>query len=116
VLRLVHEPARGCGWCVRAMPQVRRLAERFANVPVVVLGMNTDDDAADAQLVIDALQLNYPTLKADGLPEKYEVRGFPTLLVLDQSGRVQDIRVGYSPTLFEDVAASIESLLANPPQ
>ena len=40
---------------------------------------------------------------------------FPTLLIIDQSGVVRDIQVGYSPTLAKNVIASVEKLLASPP-
>ena len=94
--------------------QVNRLSERFADEPVVVLGMNTDSDEEDALLVIEKMNLRYSNLKADGLPEKYNVRGFPTLIILDQEGRIHDLHVGYSPTLFEEVEASIAELLQHP--
>ncbi len=41
---------RGCGWCIKAMPQLNALAEEFAGRPVAVLGMNTDRNEPDAQL------------------------------------------------------------------
>ena len=50
-------------------------------------------------------------LKATGLPEKYSVRGFPTLVILDQEGVIRDVHVGYSPTLKKDVVESVEKLL-----
>ncbi len=43
--------------------------------------------------------LNYATLKAAGLAEKYKVQGYPTLIVIDQEGTVRDVYVGYSPAL-----------------
>ena len=64
---------RGCGWCIRAMPQVKELAEEFKGQPVAVLGMNTDRDEKDAKFVVDEMSLNYPVLKAEGIPEKYSV-------------------------------------------
>lgn len=103
---------RGCGWCIRAMPQVKQLAEDFKNEPVAVLGMNTDQKEEDAAFVIKTLDLTYPTLKATGLPEKYAVRGFPTLLIIDQQGTLRDLHVGYSPDLRTTVANSIRKLLA----
>lgn len=105
---------RGCGWCIRAMPQVKSLAEQFRDQPVAVLGMNTDQKEEDARFVIDKLSLNYPTLKATGLPEKYKVSGFPTLVILDQKGIVRDVHVGCSPTLQAEVARTIERLLNEP--
>lgn len=104
---------RGCGWCMRAMPQVKALAEQFRGQPVVILGMNTDRKDMDAQFVMDKLQLNYATLHGQGIPEKYGVQAFPTFIVIDQKGIVRARHVGYSPTLREEMAKTIEDLLAN---
>jgi thiol-disulfide isomerase/thioredoxin len=105
---------RGCGWCMRAMPQIMELVDDFKDQPVAVLGMNTDQDEKDAQFVVDAMKLNYPVLKAQGLPEKYKVQGFPTLVIIDPEGNVADLHVGYSPTLRQDVGAVVKKLLKQP--
>jgi thiol-disulfide isomerase/thioredoxin len=102
---------RGCGWCIKAMPQMNQLAEDFAGKPVAIFGMNTDRKEADAKFVIEKMALKYPTLKGEGLPEKFGVQGFPTLIVIDQRGRVHDIHVGYTPTLREDIGKEIRQLL-----
>jgi hypothetical protein len=73
--------------------------------------MNTDRKEEDARFVIEKLGLNYENLKAEGIPEKYKVRGFPTLIIIDQEGVVRDIHVGYSAELKEKVVESIEGLL-----
>ena len=103
---------RGCGWCIRAMPQVQQLADDFKDSPVAVLGLNKDREEKDARFVVEAMQLRYPILKATGVPEKYGVHGFPTLIVIDQQGTVRDIHVGYSKTLRADVSKIIKDLLA----
>ncbi|HEX2475034.1 MAG TPA: TlpA disulfide reductase family protein [Lacipirellulaceae bacterium] len=103
---------RGCGWCIRAMPQINQVAEEYADQPVAVLGMNTDSNLDDAKFVAEAMKLKYPSIRIDReLPQKYGVSGFPTMLVIDQAGVVRDMHVGYSPTLREDLNASIDRLL-----
>ena len=104
---------RGCGWCIKAMPQIKEVVEHYAGKPVVVLGMNTDREDKDARFVVDKLKLNYATLKAKGLPEKYSVQGFPTLIVIDQKGIVRVRHVGYSPSLREELVKQIDGLLAS---
>jgi thiol-disulfide isomerase/thioredoxin len=104
---------RGCGWCIKAMPQIKEVVDHFHAKPVAVLGMNTDADEKDARFVVDKLMLNYPTLKAQGLPEKYSVRGFPTLIVIDRQGVVRARHVGYSPKLREELIKTIDDLLAS---
>lgn len=105
---------RGCGWCIYAMPQIMQLTSDYAAKPVVVLGMNTDRKEPDARFVVDTLGLNYLTIKAQGIPEKYGVQGFPTLVIIDQAGIVRDVHVGYSPTLRENVAKKVDALLKEP--
>ncbi len=102
---------RGCGWCIKAMPQLNALAQEFAQRPVAVLGMNTDRDEADTKFVVDAMGLKYETLCAAGVPEKYGVQGFPTLILIDPQGKVRDVHVGYSPTLRASLTRQIEGLL-----
>ncbi|MCH7920955.1 MAG: TlpA family protein disulfide reductase [Planctomycetes bacterium] len=106
---------RGCGWCIKAMPQIMEVTEHFRDQPVVVLGMNTDRKEADARFVATSLKLNYATLKAAGLPEKYGVQAFPTLIIIDTDGIVRDRHVGYSPNLREELIETISGLLPQAP-
>jgi hypothetical protein len=92
---------------------MKELADDFKGQPVAVLGMNTDRDEKDAKFVVDEMGLNYPVLKAEGVPEKYHVRGFPTLVIVDQEGKVADIHVGYSATLRDEVSKTVKELLAS---
>jgi RNA polymerase sigma factor (sigma-70 family) len=106
---------KDCFWCLRAMPQVKEVAAHFKDRPVVVLGMNTHDKDEDARPVMEKMGLNYATLKAAGLAEKYKVQGFPTLIIIDPEGVVRDVHVGYSPALKEEVVKSVERLLKAKP-
>jgi thiol-disulfide isomerase/thioredoxin len=103
---------RGCGWCMYAMPQVKRLAADFKDKPVAVLGMNTDRNLDDARFVVKELGLDYPQVQATGIPEKFGVQAFPTLIIIDQEGAVRDVHVGYSPDLYDTVSKKIEALLS----
>ena len=103
---------RGCGWCMLAMPQVKEVAEHFANRPVVVLGMTTNTpESKDATFVVQKMQLMYPTLYAKEIAAGYHIQVFPTLLILDQNGVVKDIHCGYSPDLRDEVEKQVEALL-----
>lgn len=106
---------RNCGWCMYAMPQISRLAETFRDAPVAVLGMCTDENEKDARAVVEAMGLKYPTVKAAGIPEKYGVTAFPTLIVIDQAGTVREVHVGYSPRLYDELSGLIRRLLDDKP-
>jgi thiol-disulfide isomerase/thioredoxin len=102
---------RNCVPCIKAMPQIKEIVEQFRGKRVAVLGMNIDQEE-DARFVVNKQNLNYPTLKAEGLPEKYKVHSFPTLVIIDQQGMVRGWHVGYSANLREEVSKTITSLLS----
>jgi thiol-disulfide isomerase/thioredoxin len=102
---------RGCFWCVRSMPQLNELAEHYKDKPVVILGMNLDEDDADARFVIKAMGLKYATLKAGSTRQDYGVNAFPTMLILNDKGTVCDLHIGYAPDLKESLIKKIDKLL-----
>jgi thiol-disulfide isomerase/thioredoxin len=103
---------RGCGWCMRAMPQVNQLNGDFKDKPVAVIGLNTDRDVNDAKFVVDALGLNYTTLRIDqDTVSQFQVRGFPTMILIDPDGVVREFHVGYSPSLRADIGKKVQELL-----
>jgi len=103
---------KGCGWCIKAMPQVKKLAEEFQNQPVVVIGVSVDANDKDAKSVVNRLNLAYPIIRLEPqILEKYGVQGMPSLLVIDKQGIVRDLHVGYSATLKEEVSAMVRSLI-----
>jgi peroxiredoxin len=102
---------RGCGWCIRAMPQINEVARSFKDRPVAVIGMNIDQQLDDAKFVVEKMGLDYTNVKAEGLPEKFHVQAFPTMIVIDQKGIVREMHVGYSPTLAAELTDTIDALL-----
>jgi peroxiredoxin len=101
-----------CPWCIRAMPKLNALAERFKGKAVVVLGMNTDDSIPAAKQVLQRMKITYLSLKAKGVDKQYGVTGFPTLFVIDKKGVVRKVHIGYSKDMEETLAATVEQLLS----
>jgi peroxiredoxin len=110
----------GCGWCIKSYPQVNHIAAKYKDQGVVVLGMNTDpiEEEPHARQVIRDMDLKYTVLKAKPALSLYEdetghhVIGYPTLFVLDETGRIVDIHDGYSPELAQRIGATIDRLTA----
>ena len=77
-----------------------------------MLGLNTDRDAKDAQFVIDAMKLNYTTLRLDPQSvSNLNVRAFPSLVIVDRDGVVRFFDEGYSSNLREDLTKKIRLVL-----
>ncbi len=95
------------------MPQIKAIAKHFTGRPVALLGMNVDDNEADAIFMAKTLELPYPTLRAKSLEENFHMEdfGYPTLFIIDQQGVIRSLRIGYSATLAEEVITEIDRLL-----
>jgi thiol-disulfide isomerase/thioredoxin len=104
---------RGCEWCEKALPQIKQVADRYKSKPVVVLGMNIDDDENDTRFVIRQMGLSYAQLKAKPAVSAYRANdlGYPVLYILDQKGRVEYIQEGYQVDLAKRVAGVVDGLL-----
>jgi len=90
---------RGCGPCIELMTQIRDHVVREPGV--VMLGVTHDREAEDAEAVAQALKLTDPVLFKSDIAAAYGVRAWPTVLILDGDGRVDDARVGYSSAIAE---------------
>lgn len=106
---------RGCGWCVRAMPQIKQLAADYAGKDVLIVGVNNDEDLKDAQLVNDKLQFNYPVWHVShDAPSRFAVYAFPSVVIIDRKGIVRGFDEGWSPGLRKELAGKIDPLLPKP--
>ncbi len=109
---------RDCIWCIRAMPEVRRLAEKYAGEDVQILGMNVDREESDALTIIKEMGLTYPNIRAThdlggiDIPWLFGVEAYPAIIVLDKSGVVRDFHEGYVPELFDDITKLVDRLVA----
>lgn len=102
---------RGCGHCIDAIPTIKRLVEKYQDEDVAVLGMNKDRNDSDALYVIQKFELEYPTLRGQEISKQYQVQGWPTFIVLDQSGKIAEIVEGNSEGLYDQLDSAIARLL-----
>ncbi|MDH4209871.1 MAG: TlpA family protein disulfide reductase [candidate division WOR-3 bacterium] len=102
---------RGCPWCIRAMPMIKRLAEHFRNKDFSILGVNTDKERSDAIFVLEKMNLPYINLEGRDLIKHYEVTSYPTFIIIDKQGLVRRILIGYEPFLTEKLIEIIAPLL-----
>ena len=103
---------RGCGWCVRAMPQMNALADHYRGKAVAIMGVNKDKDLADAKFTVEAVGMRYESLHSEEIPKLYHILGYPTLVVIDTKGVVRDVHIGYSTDLQQSLTVIIDGLLA----
>jgi len=104
---------RQCSYCIRLAPQLHRVEQAFQAKPFVLLSMNTDENEDDARIGAERLELTGPVLlHTDEIATGLGVDGFPTLVLIDQEGKVRDVFVGYSPSREAELEAAISRLLS----
>jgi thiol-disulfide isomerase/thioredoxin len=83
--------ASWCGPCRAALPELRRLGERFAPQGLVLLGINLDEDRAAMRAAMAEHGIGWPQIGGDPAREistRYGVSGIPTTVLIDRDGRL----------------------------
>ncbi|MCH8840232.1 MAG: redoxin family protein [Planctomycetes bacterium] len=105
--------ATWCGPCMAAMPQLQKVHESFEGKPVVVIGVNQQEDRTDVEEVVAEKGFQFTQLlDADStVGDAFLVSGIPQTVVIDTEGVVQAVHVGYSPGIKSLLSGQIDRLL-----
>ena len=103
--------ASWCAECRIEQPALDATWERFRDSGVVVVGVNFQDQSADARQYLAETGSSYPTVRDSDSTTSlaYGLRGVPETFLVDRSGRVVDRIIG--PVNEDALAARIQSLL-----
>ncbi|MEM6336021.1 MAG: TlpA disulfide reductase family protein [Bacteroidota bacterium] len=103
--------ATWCGPCLVAFPKLENVYARYAEDPdVLFLAVNTGDDTMEkAQEFAQENPYLFPFVyDIDGtLTPQMVTLGIPTLVIIDQEGRLVHRQTGYSPSSYETALATI---------
>ncbi len=108
--------ATWCGPCHALEPLYARVAADFqANPEVLFLAANCDEDESLVKPYLETDKFPMPAVFADGLDRFFAVNAFPTVMVIDRSGKIAYRSDGFEPDGFEtNLAAAIRRALAQP--
>ena len=87
----------GCGPCMGMIPQEKRLIETYKKRPFALLGVCADESLEQAQKTATEEKIDWPCWfdgKNGPISHDWNVLGFPTIYVLDKTGRIagKDLR------------------------
>ena len=109
--------ASWCGPCMGMVPSERRLAKRMNGKPFALIGVNGDDEDRDAvKHVVEKEKMTWPSFWSrkgpDGpIPTAWNVRGWPTVFVIDPDGVIRFKFEGYGPGCEGDLNKEVDQIL-----
>jgi cytochrome c biogenesis protein CcmG/thiol:disulfide interchange protein DsbE len=107
--------ASWCPPCNETIPELVALQNKYGQKGVVVLGIAIDDGSSDASALFAFSKehgINYPILVGSDIVEGiYEIRGIPTLFLVDRKGKIQDLHMGYRENFRDIISAEIDKLI-----
>ena len=110
---LVNFWATWCGPCRQEMPHLNKLYEKYKASGFVLLGVNVDDDSAQAVGVATKLGVTFPVLPdADKrVSRQYDLSAMPSTVLIDRDGKVRFVHRGYREGVEQNYEAQIRALL-----
>jgi thiol-disulfide isomerase/thioredoxin len=106
-------------WCVPcrlSMPALDALHRKHAARGLVVVGVNKDVSAADAQRFLQRTPVGFAlaTDPADAAARAFDVKAMPSGYLLDRKGVVRRVHRGFTEATGAELEREVESLLAEP--
>jgi thiol-disulfide isomerase/thioredoxin len=106
--------ATWCGPCRALEPLYEKVAAEFSgNENVLFLAADCDDDESLVAPYLDEVKPRTTTVFADGLDLFFRVDAFPTVIVLDRSGKISYRSDGFGDASFTtDLSAAVRRAVA----
>ena len=96
--------ATWCGPCIRSLPRMQQISERYAKEPVSFVCVNSDspDAVDDAKVFLKHKNITIPQAwdQDNSISAAYRIEGIPCTVLLDTKGVVQEIHLGFSERLL----------------
>ncbi len=107
-----------CKPCVKAMPKLQKIHEKYGKSGLTVLGINVDGPRGQNRVkpFLRARNVSFPiALDSDsGVMRRMQVNVLPTTLLITQNGEITLRQVGYNSKNAEALLAAVESLFSKP--
>jgi thiol-disulfide isomerase/thioredoxin len=89
--------ATWCGPCKKSSPVVEKIYKEYGNQGLVVLGINSGEDAKTVETFLKKTPMGYPAVLGgeSRILEDYQVNAFPTFVLIGPDGKVAAYEVGF---------------------
>lgn len=110
---LVDFWASWCSTCLHSMPAYDRLLATFGHRRFSIIAISVDEQPEQARHFLERHPVRYITAIDSGghIARHYDLKGMPTSYLIDRSGRVRYVNLGFQPDDSDMLAGEIEYLL-----
>ena len=107
--------ATWCPPCRKAMPILEKVAKEYEDKGVVLCSINIKEKPNKIRTFLKQQNLNVDVaLDTDGkVATKYNVKGIPTMVIVDKKGNIAHVKVGLSGELEEDLHELLDELVTD---
>jgi thiol-disulfide isomerase/thioredoxin len=105
-----------CYPCIKSIPAVNQICDKYGAKGVSVYGVNTIDDEQRNKARLEAFRkknpMHYPSIMLDdAYDSQLQLEGFPTLMILNKEREIIFEETGFQENLFEVVSRFLDARL-----
>lgn len=106
--------ASRCGPCRVALPLLAEIAKQYRSKGVVFYAVNVEDKAESIRDFLKSVSLDVAVALGGGtgVNARYGVQYLPQTVVIDKSGKVQSVHVGFDQNAANQLRAELDAILA----
>lgn len=100
----------GCFPCLKSIPILEKIYEKYKNDGLIVLGANIrDTNQVNLRKFADQRKITYPILiNASEVSKIFNVTSYPTLFFIDKNGIIREIEIGFNSNLENTIEKIIK--------
>lgn len=105
--------ASWCGPCRQEMPLLEDMYRRYGKLGFTILGVNVDNDPSKANNYLKDVKVSFPVLydTSSAVSKLYNVSAMPTTVLVDKSGNMRFLHMGYKPGYEKDYIKQVKQLI-----
>lgn len=109
--------ASWCGPCAKSFPFLNELDAEFKARGLQILGVNLDENTADAQAFLAKYPANFLVAASadEQCAKDFGVQAMPSSYIIDRKGTIRHVHLGFRAGEAKEIKALVEQLLAETP-
>lgn len=97
-----------CRFCVQGIPAMKEYYAKYHQQGLEIIGIDCGETMQQWRAAVERFELPWvnvynPESKADGILAAYDIKGFPTKIIITPEGKIFKIYVGEDPAFYTEL-------------